>query len=239
MFRKSYRLVFVKKLLAIALISLCLAVPARAQSDAPAPFDADLARLSEILGALHYLRAVCGANDGAKWRNEMQALLELIDAQFARAPDAELSLEVDPRRVEAGRLGRLGQETRFLGRHQPPSPTPYQPVGQTEGAEHAEIAENGELHINWPDGHKSIYTPYHLRVNCRCAHCIDEETGLKTLDDAEVPLDVTINGINQVGRYAIAIAFSDGHNTGIYTFKRLRELCECPEHSKKGESFSV
>jgi len=33
--------------------------------------------------------------------------------------------------------------------------------------------------------------------------------------------------------------YSDGHNTGIYTFKRLRDLCECPEHSKKGESFEV
>jgi oxygen-independent coproporphyrinogen-3 oxidase len=40
--------------------------------------------------------------------DEMQALLELIDAQFARTPDAELSLEVDPRRVEAGRIARLG-----------------------------------------------------------------------------------------------------------------------------------
>jgi uncharacterized protein (TIGR02301 family) len=67
----------VKKLLTIVSIFFCLAVaPARAQSEAPAPFDGDLARLSEILGALHYLRAVCGANDGAKWRNEMQALID-------------------------------------------------------------------------------------------------------------------------------------------------------------------
>lgn len=44
--------------------------------DSSAAFEADLARLSEILGALHHLRAVCGANDGQKWRNEMQALVE-------------------------------------------------------------------------------------------------------------------------------------------------------------------
>jgi uncharacterized protein (TIGR02301 family) len=42
----------------------------------PAPFDADLMRLSEILGALQYLRALCGANEGQKWREQMQALLE-------------------------------------------------------------------------------------------------------------------------------------------------------------------
>lgn len=49
--------------------------PARAQEGA-APFDADLQRLSEVLGALHYLRGICGANEGAKWRNEMQALVD-------------------------------------------------------------------------------------------------------------------------------------------------------------------
>ena len=64
-----------KKLAVIASILICLAVPARAV-DTPAPFDNDLQRLAEILGALHYLRAVCGANEGQKWRNEMQALID-------------------------------------------------------------------------------------------------------------------------------------------------------------------
>jgi len=45
-------------------------------AEAAAPFDAGLARLAEILGSLHYLRGVCGANEGNKWRTEMQALLE-------------------------------------------------------------------------------------------------------------------------------------------------------------------
>jgi len=76
MLHETNRLDSVKKLLAIVSILFCLAAPARAQSEAPAPFDGDLARLAEILGALHYLRAVCGANDGAKWRNEMQALID-------------------------------------------------------------------------------------------------------------------------------------------------------------------
>ena len=43
---------------------------------AAAPFDADLQRLAEILGTLHYLRGICGTNEGAKWRNEMQALVD-------------------------------------------------------------------------------------------------------------------------------------------------------------------
>lgn len=41
-----------------------------------APFDGDLLRLAEILGTLHYLRGICGANEGQRWRNEMQALVD-------------------------------------------------------------------------------------------------------------------------------------------------------------------
>ena len=54
------------------LISALLTAPVRAQ-DAAAPFDGDLQRLAEILGTLHYLRGICGNNEGLKWRNEMQA----------------------------------------------------------------------------------------------------------------------------------------------------------------------
>jgi uncharacterized protein (TIGR02301 family) len=65
-----------KQLLAIFLIlSAVLTAPARAQ-DAAAPFDGDLQRLAEILGTLHYLRGICGSNEGLKWRNEMQALID-------------------------------------------------------------------------------------------------------------------------------------------------------------------
>jgi uncharacterized protein (TIGR02301 family) len=67
------------------ILPLMLAVatlPTRAQ-EVSAPFDADLQRLSEILGALHYLRAICGANEGQKWRNEMQAMVD------AEAPTGE------------------------------------------------------------------------------------------------------------------------------------------------------
>jgi uncharacterized protein (TIGR02301 family) len=57
------------------LIAMLGAAPARAQ-DAAAPFDPDLLRLAEILGSLHYLRGICGANEGQKWRSQMQALVD-------------------------------------------------------------------------------------------------------------------------------------------------------------------
>ncbi|MBC7586423.1 TIGR02301 family protein [Tardiphaga sp. vice352] len=63
------------KLFLAALLIVATLGSARAQ-EAAAPFDGDLARLSEILGTLHYLRGICGNNEGAKWRNEMQALVD-------------------------------------------------------------------------------------------------------------------------------------------------------------------
>ncbi len=62
-------------LILMAVVLAIPAAPARAQTGA-APFDGDLQRLSEILGALHYLRGLCGAKEGQRWRNEMQALME-------------------------------------------------------------------------------------------------------------------------------------------------------------------
>jgi len=63
-------------------LALALAgAPAHAQP--PAPYDGNLQRLAEIMGALHYLRGLCGANDGQKWRNEIQALID------AEAPTGE------------------------------------------------------------------------------------------------------------------------------------------------------
>lgn len=38
--------------------------------------EADLVRLSEILGALHYLRGICGPKEGPAWREGMQQLIE-------------------------------------------------------------------------------------------------------------------------------------------------------------------
>jgi uncharacterized protein (TIGR02301 family) len=67
-----------RRLLITASLAAALAAavaPVRAEV-AVAPFDGSLQRLAEILGALHYLRNLCGANEGLKWRNEMQAIMD-------------------------------------------------------------------------------------------------------------------------------------------------------------------
>lgn len=75
------------RFLLVLLMAVTLAAPARAV-DSGAAFEAELERLSEILGALHYLRELCGAKDGQKWRNEMHALIE------AEAPASERKVKL-------------------------------------------------------------------------------------------------------------------------------------------------
>lgn len=61
----------------IGLALLILIAPVRHSMAAPEnrPYDASLMRLSEILGAVHYLRALCGINDQQTWRLKMQELI--------------------------------------------------------------------------------------------------------------------------------------------------------------------
>jgi ATP-binding protein involved in chromosome partitioning len=86
------------------------------------------------------------------------------------------------------------------------------------------VADDGALQIQWPDGQTTSHQPYDLRLACGCAGCVDETTGHKTLDPSSVPLDIRVTRAGLVGRYAIALSFSDGHSSGLYTFERLRAL---------------
>ncbi len=88
-------------------------------------------------------------------------------------------------------------------------------------------APDGGLVVMWDDGHRSEYPPGDLRLACRCAHCEDEWTGRRRLTAGEVPADIRILETRPVGRYGLQFVWSDGHGTGIYTFRHLRELCRC------------
>ena len=85
------------------------------------------------------------------------------------------------------------------------------------------------LIMSWPDGHQSKHSGYYLRLNCACAQCVDEDTGRELIDSKKVPLDIKATSVSPVGRYGLAVVFSDGHNTGIFAFNRLRNLCECED----------
>ena len=83
--------------------------------------------------------------------------------------------------------------------------------------------------IEWDAaGHRALYPARPLRLECPCAECIEEMSGRPLLDPAAVPDDVRPAGLSLVGAYGLKIRWSDGHDTGIYTFDRLRRHCPCP-----------
>ena len=85
---------------------------------------------------------------------------------------------------------------------------------------------DSELTINWSDDAETTYTASGLRRSCPCAQCVNEWTGEKMLADESVPDDIHFSHISVVGRYALNFHFSDGHETGIYSFAMLRRLSE-------------
>jgi ATP-binding protein involved in chromosome partitioning len=80
-----------------------------------------------------------------------------------------------------------------------------------------------KVEIEWSDGHTSAYSAAQLRGLCPCAQCVNEVTGRRMIDPDAVPSDLTQSDLVMVGNYAVSMRFSDGHHTGIYTFRYLRE----------------
>ncbi len=85
---------------------------------------------------------------------------------------------------------------------------------------------DSELSINWSDEAETKYNAADLRRACPCAGCVNEWTGEKMLKTETVADDLSFSSISIVGRYALNFHFSDGHDTGIYSFDYLRKLSD-------------
>jgi DUF971 family protein len=104
-----------------------------------------------------------------------------------------------------------------------------QPIGLS-------LVEGSRLRIDWSDGQSREYSFRELRDACPCATCREkrnappeaESSGQKMMSlpvlSAAEARPLVIEDMKPVGNYAYSIAFSDGHNTGIYTLEHLREL---------------
>jgi DUF971 family protein len=100
--------------------------------------------------------------------------------------------------------------------------------------EHIAISKSKGIKIDWKDGHHSDYDLTYLRDKCPCATCTGAHGTPPRQPEANNPFQMfkpvlKMLGVEPVGNYAVRINWSDGHNTGIYTYDHFREICPCPE----------
>jgi len=89
-----------------------------------------------------------------------------------------------------------------------------------------EIKQDDDFTVSivWGDDRRCGYRAVELRRACPCAQCVNEWTGQRTLKAESISDELTIVDLSLVGRYAVNFRWSDGHDTGIYSFRYLREL---------------
>lgn len=93
-----------------------------------------------------------------------------------------------------------------------------------------QIVEPASLLIEWSDGRTQQYPLAELRDRCPCASCREQHKTAASQDAPEPPAappdaaPLRLVSMKPVGNYAYTLTFSDGHDTGIYTFEYLREL---------------
>jgi len=95
---------------------------------------------------------------------------------------------------------------------------------EADPPEAIDVTGADEVRIRWPGGAEATLPALALRDACPCAGCVEEGTGRKILDPASLPPDVRPLAIEPVGNYAVKVRWSDGHDTGIYTWTHLRRL---------------
>lgn len=97
------------------------------------------------------------------------------------------------------------------------------------------VSKSKGIHIDWKDQHHSEYDLRYLRDHCPCATC----AGTHGPPPAATPAGANpfqlfqpalkIQEVEPVGNYALRLKWSDGHNTGIYSWEHFRRICPCPE----------
>lgn len=103
-----------------------------------------------------------------------------------------------------------------------------------------ELDVHKDLKIAWYDDHLSVYPLDYLRKECPCAGCqtqrkeAEEQKKNPKANPFKVLSGPTIkhieaHNVEPVGNYALRFEWSDNHNTGIYTFEFLRNICPCAE----------
>ena len=83
------------------------------------------------------------------------------------------------------------------------------------------LTDDRVLELTWPDGRLDRIDFRRLRQSCPCANCIDETTGIRTLDVDGISQEIQPVDVGYSGSYAVKFTWSDGHDTGLYTWEHL------------------
>jgi DUF971 family protein len=111
------------------------------------------------------------------------------------------------------------------------------PTISTDPASITVTREKREMRIHWQDGHESAYSFDLLRKECPCALCNDQRRkppappslNLTVLSGPVMRAgEIQVTEVKPIGRYAVNFVWSDGHDSGIYSYSFLRTLCPCP-----------
>lgn len=81
------------------------------------------------------------------------------------------------------------------------------------------------LQILWKDGFLSTLDLLTLRKNCPCATCRGGHGGKTGAATGHIT-EISLLSWKKVGRYALNIVWSDYHDTGIYSYDKLRAFSE-------------
>ena len=80
------------------------------------------------------------------------------------------------------------------------------------------------LKISWSDETFNEYDVRKLRFNCACAKCVNEWNGERIITLESISKNMKPVKIDSVGNYAIKITWTDGHDSGIYSYNNLKNV---------------
>lgn len=86
--------------------------------------------------------------------------------------------------------------------------------------------DESSLTLLYADGETVSVDFKTLRAGCGCAVCVDEFSGEQKLDPDSIPDDIHPESVGQIGNYAVSIKWSDGHDTGFFPYRRIKELAK-------------
>ena len=95
---------------------------------------------------------------------------------------------------------------------------------------HLDLKKDQGLSVQWADGSTSFYPIRHLRRMSPSAEAKMLREELQHNPLTVLPSgsgdsgELTATSAELVGNYAVRIRFSDGHDTGIYSWRYLREI---------------